>query len=577
MSVFHVKTTGTRGGANGASTPDVWTNANCFSTLRLAFNQSGTTNADGDEFILDDEAHTGDLLDSVQSNKLVNAGTYTIKSRGGDYNNCSFGRGEASIQNIQMDTAGIHLVVENIFLTRPLPTTQNATGMIIDCTVQANLTLTNCPLDGCTFAASGAMNRGILINYQPDAAATLTINNPIINGNISTATRDVGLIYAGANATTITTGIGILSNNTLTQNNGTDGFGRIITTDGPATLGDFIVYGNTLSHYNRYYGLICCHSTTDAATVGAVVGYNNNFTLTGPDGTGTIMGTLVSYFGPFIVDSITQYNVTSTGFAVDQSSPTTALLGYGNSAVGTCKYIEVYDCTGHHGVTFHNSQGATMTVNRVISHDNTAESGPGPRSGGWGDLTVHSALIYNNIATGKGGAGHFIQHTDATRDKVVTINQLTAFNNIDTGDEFANGLNCRTDASNAAGYSFTININNAILLNSQNGAAKELRCAASGSAHADATIVANLDYCHIGVNGTEAADAKSTVNVTNEQTSDPLLTSNYTLAANSPAKRLGRFLSYDARDVRGHRRRIPPSLGAYEPILADARTFATSR
>lgn len=580
MAVYHVKSTGTK--TTGSSTPDDWTDANCYATT----DETGWWNiaalADGDEIILDDEVHSFDRL--VSNSHPAGGGTVTLKSRSGVAANCTLSTSRADFQIINFNPAGSWFYIFEDFTLTLTGTFTKVDQPILSISGNTeNVTFTRIAFSSInqdknpTTDDDSALITSVI--FGGATSRTLTFADCTWNGVTSTfANAGTLLVRADAGTAVAFTGTNIITNNAIT-----------ITEDasGGRSNGYFWLLGNV----------------TQSGTITAT---NNNSTVTHADAanrpviycnggtgktvtlSGTIAGDSLTWSNgasgaallmiddtPYTVNTVTCVDSTSTPVYSGSVGLGCTLLITRPGAQGTIVYVEATRCGSYFGPAIYYSQGGGGTCKRVKSTDCNAYTGA-VYFGGHGDITLHSALV---TGTGIFDASQGLTDAVALYSHIVTngadSNAVRQVSNATFADNYDDGSTAEMILiGNNTTYSQDMTLNNIIFEGLT--VSLEFRETAVGG-------VLNVTTNNCAVETAKIVNDEITGGTwTNNGQIDAsiTITNDFKLPLDSAYRNAGKFVSFSATDIRGRRRPVPPSLGAYEPTsgdLANTRTVATTR
>lgn len=584
MAVYHDKSTGTKSNGTGSSTADVWTDANCYNGTQVqnVFNQQST----GDEIIFaDSSVDVGSITIPSQinlGNGVGSAVTLTIKSKGGDASLCTISGSMAS-NNIFAHNSSLYahaISYENITFTKSVIHIGTAAAIAAFSQATANATFTNSIFDSIPCAATNSSDVGLLFQPVAGTARTITFTGDTLSNLALSAQSRPGFISTvDANDIVITSMT--LENISLTSTNGSvrglfynAGTGTL-TADG-VTASNLTFNGDDSTSVNGIFyqpvtGLVMTLSNinVDGVTLLGTAGGCN-----APLAYGAVSFTLSD---SSITNAVNDNNGNSIGCL--------ALVGTTGTAI--VKDSSSYGNRGFYGTGAYNAFSATITVKRVKSYNNDGgAAGLGSAgediegvdfySGGSGDATYNSCESYGaTVQSGAASSSVFAMNNTAStridRNKTVTYTGST-FTDDGTGGTMPLMILVN---NNATTNSLTVNLTNCIIRSNSTIDVKLKASTASTDLDVNTT---NCNYANIDISEYSVGTLTETGNVS----TDPLFVSatDHRLGPNSPAKGAGVFVSWQDRDVRGRRRSVPPSLGAYEPTSGDPsddRNAATTR
>lgn len=533
--------------------------------------------ADGDTVWWDDENF--ERPSGIDFTQLV-AGTHIMRSRSDDSSLCNIWRASATARLLGLDgmVNAVNLTFRGIGVYNTAEFTSAGGGCFGQITgADANITFQSCGFKD-TVVNGFINNIAIGAYFRTSAAAvsrTITFTDCTFNGLNVTATACASFINLATNNKLVVTNPTI-PDFTVTVAGAHSGL--FYGLDDMTISGDDIdgvTLNGTIGGLSAMNGI---YHQAGGGTLTRTNGHSRNIISIG----GTVHSLVARAQGPYVVQGNIDHDSSMSRHGDDSLG--LAFLAYGTGASGVYEDNEVYNCGAHNGAGFYASQGATATVKRNIIRNNTgvnSESGQytaggGMYFGGWNNQEFSDNLIYGNTAD-EGGGVYIHLHGAASAAKAVTANNNTIVDNTTLAGGAEVGGDVMVKSYNAT-YTLTVNFNNNIIRNSDT-----YNVYLAGNA-STAGITVNFDYNNLqndqlGVDSNPLITTE-TITFTNEQTSDLLLTSDYKLGPNSPAKGAGKFISWQDRDVRGRRRSVPPSLGAYEPSSgdpADNRTTTTTR
>lgn len=568
MAVWHIKAGGTRVVGSGASTPNDWTDANCFdddSNLNEWWRILRDHMADGDELIFYDEDDGSTLvIHSVELGNMAahtTTGTFYIKSRSGDPDQCRI-RGltdDAPLASCSTNTVGINYVFDGLsFAESVAGATYAGASYVLAKNSMGDVTFNNCKIGNIAFGSTTELLQGMIASIGA-TTRTVTFSGNCAIENITNTSAWYGGGY-----------IGQLQSGTTLKISGTLTIDNIVLTPVNDIRGGF---------FDDY----------DLEITGDVVDKNRSITVNSGKfnralfyigGTTTITGSIdssdIEAIGgtsgtPILVMSSTFNinNITGNRITVQQSegenSVGTLVVALGSSATGYVRRVEGNDMEGYSGGCVYFSGGASGTIESVIARRNVMhENGAGAYSGGDGDMTIISLYAEDCHADLLGGA--YFAHThpsSSTRNKTITVKNLTAIN-CTAGSK---GNSVYINSPNAT-YTMTSSIENAVI---RGTGTDEIGIGETGAAH-----TATIDNCDIQGGAAAITDETTvgSVTATNIVDDGTQIKSDGTLVPDSPYRTAGNYVRYGTRDANGRLFGLPVPLGAFGPAsnLANTRT-----
>ena len=191
MDVYHVSATGTK--TNGASTPNDWSDANCYGNVQDALDET----ADGDHVILDH----GDFVvaDDIVSTSLAFDGTITIRSRSSDPARTSLKSSSASVGVFRtLNTTNTqNFIVEGITLGKTVVHTGATAAPIWQAAQQTgNLTFRNVVISGVVYNSTRNGAGGVIHMASAVSARTVTLDNVTFEDNEHHSTQNTNFLIA---------------------------------------------------------------------------------------------------------------------------------------------------------------------------------------------------------------------------------------------------------------------------------------------------------------------------------------------------------------------------------------------
>lgn len=550
MGVYYVKNNGTK--SSGTSTADDWTNlSNCYPNPLTAY---GQITGSGDRIILDDESFQ-------LAEQYLNAGgaySFTIESRSSDNTLCIIDANDAILPALKMTALGTAIVptIESIGFTASVIHTSTAPVIMQASGIVGDVTFTEAKFSGITIdtGLTGSSNGCLFFsattarNWLFDSCEWDLITD-------SSGERPDIMFIPSTDTVTLTSPV--IKNIASVTNGAVTGRG-LWRIQGDLIATDIDIDGISCSYPDdgAHVGLFHLDNTA-GATINVSGGTVDNVTVTN----GSVNGLIFNCIREYNISGIVATNISASGSTGENKIGGLCLsITNGDGLVSDC---EVSYCSGVFGAGMYWSQGGAGKIRRMNVHHCTGGVANGADiegiayySGGWNNHIIESCLAHNNVSIGDpiNGVAIYAQVAgNATAAKILTITGTTIADHVT--DATKSAITCFNDN---ATHSLTANLTNCIL---ENGGINEIVGSEFGG-----TVALTLDHCY--VQGGQAATS-GVDTFTNEQTADPLLTSNYRLGKDSPAKGAGKFISWQDRDVRGRRRSVPPSLGAYEPTSGD--------
>lgn len=456
MAVYHVKNTGAR--TTGASTPDDWTDANCYGVIDTALSQMLTT---GDEMILDDDNFVSTSLISgtrFDDNKIWS-------SRGGNASNCVLDVRMATSNGFNMNTgvASSTLTVNKITLKRTLATTGQyvlfqASGSMTD------VTFNQCIFDDFNCTLSGGSNDLGLVAYGALTTSRIFTFNACSFSNIRLSGGTGGAVIGRFRTGTVKF-IGGCTFDSITCSSAGATHRGFIWCDGAK-----IEFGDHTSR-NAVSNIKSTQTATNAnrSFIQAIASMDIKIYRTDISNMVWIGGTAGTYFcyAPFTyeVEDLTAKDCISTP-SVGDNSVGGVFLAITVNATGTYKNVRVKNCVSDFGPAYYASDGAEGTLENVVAANCACKHGA-IYTGGYGDLTGYGILVYGTtrLATAtneKGLALYGHNHpTTSTRNKVVTLAGCTFIDNVAPAGEVG-GLRFLNDNVT---FSLTVQIDNCVIAN----------------------------------------------------------------------------------------------------------------
>jgi len=456
MAVFHVKNSGTK--TTGASTPDDWTNANCYASLETG----SAALTDGDEMILDDDTFV--ITSILTGIKFDNAKTWS--SRGSNAANCIVDFQMTTSNGVNMNTAvaSSTLVLNNITFKR----TTAVTGQYVmfqASSAMTDVTYNNCKFDDITCTLPSGSNDLGLIAYGAVSTSRVFTFNACDFSNIRLSGGTGGVVIGRFRTGTVRFIGGCTFNRIHGSYDGATHRAFIWADGADIQFGDTtsrISISNVTSIQtatNAHRSFIQCIASVDVKIY--------NVDISGCTWTGGTAGAILCYAAfTYEVEDVVATDCISTPSTGDNSTGGIFLATTVN-ATGTYKNVSVTRCTGDFGPAYYASDGAEGTLENVVAANCTCKHGA-IYTGGYGDFTGYGLLVYGTTrragatASQKGQAFYGHNHvTTSTRNKTITLAGCTF---VDNTASAGNVDGCRFNNENLT-YSLTVQMDNCIIGN----------------------------------------------------------------------------------------------------------------
>ena len=495
MAVRHFSATGTR--ASGNSTPDDWTNANCFPISALqtqGFNWS--TMVDGDEIILDDGTHT---FASLVTGTVTAPGGTTIRmrSRSGSAASCTLAFSDGGVPSIRSNNGSraLGLLFTGIRFTKSVDHTVSGSSLIQLINLASGVDFVDCAIDAITNTYTNAGVYGHMCIYDGVAATLRFTRTPITN---LTSSHQSGLYFGYVGDLGLISFIDCPISNITNTVTGTAHHctGGIVGPGGLSVLGG---------------------SLTDCTSTSATVGDYAHESIFHPNGPCTIIGLrseritntgakagvcIAKMEGPYTIsDTLSIDCVGAADFRPEEPTQRYTAVGgtylaFGPGAQGTATRIRAIRCISCFGPAWYCSQGAGGVITDIFAEHCHARKEGIFYAGGWGDVTFDTFRIVGGETgsepfdfEGWGGAIYAHNHTLSTRAKTTRIlnGVIYGHRQLQNGDAAikVRGIN--------ATYPHTVEISNVVIDNP--GYASQI------GIHESASCVINVSGSGIVLNG----------------------------------------------------------------------------
>ena len=424
MAVRHFSASGTR--SSGNSTPDDWTNANCYAFSTIKTNGTNWALSTGDEIIIDDGAHTIDFLQTAASG-AASGSLITIRSRSGDPDLCSIdcNSGSGTLFRFNHASKVLSAYIYGIKIKKTTTHTVNGAALVhLTGATSGDVEFENCKFDSASLSAAGTGLNGFF-SILDGISATLRFTGCQMSNMTSSTLSGLYFGYIGTLGTMVFADCDISDithNTTGTAHHCTGGV------QGP---GGLVVINSSL---------------TDCSSTSATNGEYDNAPFFHPGNACTIMGltstrvtntgaksgaTIALFKGPWTVSDTLSIDCVGTPAFINgvdgetQNTVGGTFTAFGEAAQGTATRIRAIRCKSDFGTTWYCSQGAGGVITDLISEYCTArKEGAGVYAGGWGDVTVDGFRVIGAVMgletsgfEGWGGAMYAHNHTNSTRSK----------------------------------------------------------------------------------------------------------------------------------------------------------------
>ena len=391
MSVFHLKTGGSKSGTT-ASTPDDWTNGNCYGSW-VNVTAALAVGADGDSIIVDDEM----FVAPANSASGVNInGTVYVRSRSGDplISGIIGSSATGALWLTNSTTHSANVVYQNLTLRKSVTHTDTARPVIHHMSQRTgNVTFTNCEFSDINISTVSGANwyYGLCRNDSAAGYGTVTRFEDCGFRRITGTFFGYGVLFAyTADSTakrievvrpTIRTIAGVNLMGGFVVSNGSqlrfwdvDLDGWTASTTGETTSGGVLKI-NTYGVGSRIYGR---RATFRNVQVDA-----------------NVADTMISTSAPFDIKGVVGEHVTNNSF-LKTAGQGALFMGIGAAAQGRIEDIRAYDCHANYGPAAYWSNGAGGTYRNIWAEACSAGTGIIYKGGG-GDLSGDIAVVKNCV------------------------------------------------------------------------------------------------------------------------------------------------------------------------------------
>ena len=430
MSVFHLKTGGSKSGTT-ASTPDDWTNGNCYGSW-VNVTAALAVGADGDSIIVDDEM----FVAPANSASGVNLnGTVYVRSRSGDplISGIIGSSATGALWLTNSTTHSANIVYQNLTLRKSVTHTDTGRPVIHHMSQRTgNVTFTNCKFTDINIstASGGNWYYGLCRNESAAGYGVVMRFEDCDFERITGTFFGYGVLFAyTADSTakrievvrpTIRTIVGVNLMGGFVASNGSqlrfwdvDLDGWTASTTGATTSGGVLkinTYGVGSSIYGR-------RATFRNVQVDA-----------------NVADTMISTSAPFDIKSVVGEHVNNNS-SLKTAGQGALFMGIGATAQGRIEDIRAYDCHANYGPAAYWSNGAGGTYRNIWAEACSAGTGIIYKGGG-GDLSGDIAMVQNCtqrvetdlINDGLCFYGH-IHASTGDHDAVVRLNDFVCIGN----------------------------------------------------------------------------------------------------------------------------------------------------
>ena len=429
MAVYHVSTTGTK--TTGASTPDDWTNANCYATIKAAMDKVETS---ADEVIVADGTYSQSEITTTAAIAATGT-TIRVRSFSNDPDACIIqgtSATAAAINNNKSGGVALGLHFKGFTLKKSVTHTSRTVPALVFHPQAAAL---DCEFENCKIntvaidIATGTSIYGFFgIGNSGHTPRTLRFRDCAIEG--LTSASDGGVSFANGVAGMAceminTTLDGITHTNKIATGYGGGIAGGCNITLTNVTIGDLTIDLSASTNAESAFSFFLASGATSVLTV-------NGLRVTGDTAiSGGACGPVIATtFGPYTFNDIdVSGTVTSSPSAAGAPVSAGALfLANQISAQGSGANITARNCTGENGPVLYCSQGAGGVFTDFVALNCTARKEGIVYAGGWGDVTWEDFAIlgcstaYEPVeAVAGGGAIYAHNHLLSTRSKTTTI------------------------------------------------------------------------------------------------------------------------------------------------------------